>query len=70
MVGRGEFILPDYRELELVLLKIAERELQIGFGVSLRIRPSTVETKSDVLHAEIWVEDGRTSYMIDCDLSP
>lgn len=69
MVDRGEFILPNYREFELVLLEKAKRGLHKEFGVSLRIRPSTVKTKTDVLHAEIWIEDKRISYVIDCDLS-
>lgn len=65
---RGEFILPNYREFELVLVRLATQGRRQGLDVSLRVEPSTIKTVTDVLYAEIWIEDQRIPYVIDCDL--
>lgn len=66
---RGEFILPNYRRFELVLRHFARRELSAPNEVSMRVRPSTVPPKTDVLYAEIWIGEKRIPFVIDCDLT-
>lgn len=65
---RGEFILPNYRIFETVVRKQAENGMKAGYEVSLRVQPSTVNGVTDVLYAELWLDDKPIRYVLDNDL--
>lgn len=65
---RGEFILPNYRIFEEVVGKQAKHGLKSGYEVSLRVSPATVKGITDVLHAELWLDDSPIRYVLDNDL--
>jgi len=65
---RGEFILPNYRKFEQVVGKQAMRGLKTGYEVSLRVSPATVNGITNVLHAELWLDDHLIRYVLDNDL--
>lgn len=65
---RGEFILPNYRLFEQVVQSQAQDGIKERYEVSLRVKPATVNGVTDVLHAELWLDDNLVRYVLDNDL--
>lgn len=67
---RGEWVLPNYRKFEASLKKLALATAANGDRLSLRIRPITVNDRTDVLYAEVFVGQRAepTRFEIECDI--